>query len=59
MENINEVFEFYNGGAEIGRLERGLGKVELYRSKEILRKYINGKKSYTILVVESEDIHPG
>lgn len=40
MENISEVFEFYNAGAEIGRLERGLGKVELYRTKEILRKYI-------------------
>ncbi len=40
MENIYEVFEFYNAGAEKGRLEKGLGKVELYRTKEILRKYI-------------------
>jgi 2-polyprenyl-3-methyl-5-hydroxy-6-metoxy-1,4-benzoquinol methylase len=40
MEDINEVFEFYNAGAEKGRLERGLGKVELYRTKEILKKYI-------------------
>jgi len=40
MENISEVFEFYNAGAEIGRLQRGLGKVELYRTKEILGKYI-------------------
>lgn len=40
MENIDEVFEFYNAGAEKGRLERGLGKVELYRTKEILKKYI-------------------
>jgi ubiquinone/menaquinone biosynthesis C-methylase UbiE len=40
MENINEVFEFYNAGAEKGRLERGLGKIELYRTKEILKKYI-------------------
>ncbi|WP_198543671.1 class I SAM-dependent methyltransferase [Petroclostridium xylanilyticum] len=40
MDNISEVFEFYNAGAEIGRLERGLGKVELYRTKEILQKYI-------------------
>ena len=40
MEKIDEVFEFYNAGAEKGRLERGLGKVELYRTKEILNKYI-------------------
>lgn len=41
MENIDEVFKFYNSGAEEGRLERGLGKVELYRTKEIIKKYIN------------------
>lgn len=40
MENNNDVYEFYNAGAEKGRLERGLGKVELYRTKEILRKYL-------------------
>lgn len=40
MENIDEVIEFYNAGAEFGRLERGLGKVEFYRSKEILERYI-------------------
>ncbi len=40
MENIDEVFEFYNAGAEKDRLERGLGKVEFYRTKEILKKYI-------------------
>lgn len=40
MEKIDEVFEFYNAGAEKGRLERGLGKVEVYRTKEILKKYI-------------------
>ena len=28
MENINEVYEFYNNGAEISRLEHGLGIVE-------------------------------
>ena len=36
MERIDEVFEFYNNGAEIGRLERGLGIVEFFRSKEIV-----------------------
>lgn len=40
MENIDEVLDFYNAGAEKGRLERGLGKVELYRTKEILKRYI-------------------
>ena len=41
MEGIEEVYEFYNNGAEIGRLERGLGVVEFYRSKEIMEKYLN------------------
>lgn len=45
MENIDEVLEFYNSGAEKGRLERGLGKVELYRTKEILKKYINSSNN--------------
>ncbi len=45
MEKIDEVFTFYNAGAEIGRLERGLGKVELYRTKEILKKYITNTKA--------------
>lgn len=43
MENMDEVYEFYNNGAEIDRLERGLGIVEFYRSKEIISQYINGK----------------
>ncbi|MCH5297021.1 MAG: class I SAM-dependent methyltransferase [Ruminococcus sp.] len=41
MENIKEVYEFYNNGAEIDRLEKGLGKIEFYRTKEILSQYIN------------------
>ena len=45
MEKIDEVFEFYNNGAEKGRLERGLGKVEFYRTKEILKKYITNSKN--------------
>lgn len=39
----NEIYEFYNDGAEIGRLERRLGKIEFYRSKEILSRYIDGQ----------------
>ncbi len=41
MENTKEVFDFYNNGAEIGRLESGLGMVEFYRTKEILSQYIS------------------
>ncbi len=41
METNKKVFDFYNGGAEIGRLESGLGMVEFYRSKEIISQYIN------------------
>ena len=39
---MSEIYDFYNAGAEIGRLERGLGKVEFYRTKEILTEYIKG-----------------
>lgn len=41
MERIDDVYEFYNKGAEIGRLERGLGVVEFDRSKEIIGKYLH------------------
>ncbi|CEP39867.1 hypothetical protein [Paraclostridium sordellii] len=44
MENIDEVFDFYNNGAEKGRLERGLGIVEFYRTKEVLSNYIVKKE---------------
>ena len=40
----NEIYDFYNNGAEIGRLERGLGIVEFLRTKEILSRYIDGDK---------------
>lgn len=43
MEQIDEVYEFYNSGAEIGRLERGLGVVEFDRTKEIISRYLSGK----------------
>ena len=38
---MNEIYDFYNNGAEIGRLERGLGIVEFLRTKEILSRYID------------------
>lgn len=40
MRESDEIYDFYNAGAEIGRLERGLGKVEFYRTKEILAHYL-------------------
>ena len=46
---MNEIYDFYNNGAEIGRLGRGLGIVEFHRTKEILSRYINdGKVIYDI-----------
>ena len=42
--NMTEIYNFYNNGAEIGRLERGLGIVEFHRTKEILSRYIDGGK---------------
>lgn len=46
---MGEIYDFYNAGAEIGRLERGLGKIEFYRTKEILSGYIkNGCVIYDI-----------
>ena len=44
MEDNSNVFDFYNGGAEIGRLERGLGVVEFYRTKEIITQYLEESK---------------
>lgn len=39
-EDNKDVYEFYEAGAEIGRLERGLGKVEGERTKELLSKFL-------------------
>ena len=44
MEDNREVLSFYDAGAEIGRLERGLGKVEYWRTKEILSPFVGGQK---------------
>jgi 2-polyprenyl-3-methyl-5-hydroxy-6-metoxy-1,4-benzoquinol methylase len=40
----NEVKDFYNMVKEKGRLEKGLGKIEFYRTKEILSRLIPEKK---------------
>lgn len=41
MKRINrEILDFYENGAEIGRLERGLGKVEAARTKELLTRLL-------------------
>ena len=48
-KTMNEIYNFYNNGAEIGRLERGLGIVEFHRTKEILSRYIDkGEVVYDI-----------
>jgi len=44
-DNSNEILEFYNSGAEIGRLERGIGKIEYERTKEIILRYLPKEKS--------------
>lgn len=38
--NNKEIYDFYENGAEIGRLERGLGIIEAARTKELLSRYI-------------------
>ncbi len=48
MENIKEVYDFYEAGAEIGRLENGLGKVEFYRTKEIISNYLGTREKLVV-----------
>lgn len=43
-ENNREVYDFYESGAEVGRLERGLGKVEAARTKELLSRLLPKEK---------------
>ena len=38
--NNKEIYDFYENGAEIGRLERGLAVIEAARTKELLARYI-------------------
>lgn len=45
MEEIREVYDFYNQGAKIGRLDRGLGKLEFCRTKEIIWPYLTAKQT--------------
>lgn len=40
VEDNREVYDFYENGAEIGRLERGLGIVEAARTKELLGRFL-------------------
>lgn len=40
MDKKTEIFDFYENGAEIGRLERGLGVIEAARTKELLSRFI-------------------
>lgn len=39
-----EILSYYNNGAEIGRLERGIGVIEFERTKEIISRYLSKNK---------------
>jgi len=44
--NVNdEALEYYNKGAEVGRLERGIGRIEYERTKEIILRYLPKDKA--------------
>ncbi|ULO06374.1 class I SAM-dependent methyltransferase [Paenibacillus sp. 19GGS1-52] len=40
-----QILDFYNAGAEQGRLERGIGVIEWERSKEIISRYLPTSKT--------------
>ncbi|URJ62421.3 class I SAM-dependent methyltransferase [Paenibacillus polymyxa] len=40
-KDTQEILAYYDDGGEIGRLERGIGKIELERSKEIISRYLS------------------
>lgn len=42
MDVNPEVYRFYEEGAEIGRLQRGIGQVEAQRTKELLGRFLTG-----------------
>jgi len=44
-DNCNEILEFYDSGAEISILERGIGKIEYERTKEIIARYLPKEKA--------------
>lgn len=49
MKTNSEIYDFYENGAEIGRLERGLGVIEAARTKEILARHLQpGMKVYDV-----------
>ena len=43
--NEKEVYDHYNNGAEMNRLDWGLGVVEFYRTKEIISCYLTEKST--------------
>ncbi|CAM4401102.1 methyltransferase domain-containing protein [Paenibacillus macerans] len=40
-----EILSYYNEGAEIGRLQRGIGKLEWERTRELISRYLPAQKS--------------
>lgn len=43
-EEYEQILKFYNDGAEIGRLQRGIGKIEYERTLDILKRHLPTKK---------------
>lgn len=44
MKDDNQILEYYNAGAEKGRLENGIGKIEFLRTKQIITRYLSNEK---------------
>lgn len=44
LREYNEIIEYYNSGKEIDRLQKGIGKIEFVRTKEIISRYLPSQK---------------
>ncbi|MEK5163893.1 hypothetical protein NYE69_16335 [Paenibacillus sp. FSL R5-0527] len=40
-----EILSYYNEGAEMGRLQRGIGKLEWERTRELISRFLPAQKS--------------
>ncbi|WP_334072523.1 class I SAM-dependent methyltransferase [Paenibacillus sp. A14] len=43
-EYASEILDYYNGGAEKDRLQRGIGQIEFERTKELILRYLPAEK---------------
>lgn len=48
FKDHEEILDFYNSGAEIKRLQTGIGKLEFERSKEIISRYLGGSNQNSV-----------